>query len=97
MSDLEMWSLLIGALLPPLVAVVQQPRWPSWVRAAVGVVASVVAGGVTTYLVLDDAMWEQGMLHAILLVAVAAWTSYRNFWTPTKIAPWVEEKTVVPK
>ena len=95
MSDLEMWALLVGALLPPLVAVVQQPQWPSWFRAAVGIVASIVAGGVTTYLTLEDAMWDQGMVHAILLVAVAAWASYRNFWTPTRVTPTIESKTTL--
>jgi hypothetical protein len=93
MTDLEMWSLLVGALLPTIVAVVQQPRWPSWVRAVVGVISSIIAGFVTTWLVLEDALWERGMVHAILLVGVASWASYRNFWMPTRIAPTIEAKT----
>lgn len=95
MSDLELWSLLVGALLPPLVAVVQQPRWPNWFRAVVGVIASIIAGAITTYLVFEDALWEQGMLHAILLVGVASWASYRNFWQPTNVAPTIEAKTTI--
>lgn len=94
-SDLEMWSLLVGALLPMLVAVVQQPKWPNWFRAAVGVAASVVAGFVTTYLTLDSALWDQGMVHAILLVAVASWASYVSFWKPTSVAPTIEAKTTI--
>jgi len=90
-----MWSLLVGALMPPLVALVMQPRWPNWFRAAVGVASSIVAGAVTTYLVLEDALWEQGMVHAILLVAVASWGSYRNFWKPTTVAPVIETKTAI--
>lgn len=88
-----MWSLLVGALLPNLVAVVQQPQWPSWLRAVVGVICSIVAGAVTTYLTLEEVMWEQGMVHAILLVGIASWASYRNFWQPTRIAPAIEAKT----
>jgi len=95
LTDLEMWSLLVGVLLPTLVAVIQQPKWPSWFRAVVGVAASIVAGFVTTYLTLDSALWDQGMVHAILLVSVAAWASYRNFWKPTTIAPEIEAKTTI--
>lgn len=95
MSDLEMWSLLVGALLPPLVAIIQQPKWASWFRAVVGVGVSIIAGGVTTYFTLDSALWDQGMVHAILLVAVASWSSYKMFWTPTKVAPTIEAKTTI--
>lgn len=90
-----MWSLLVGVAIPPLVALVQQPKWPDWFRAVVGVAASVVAGFITTYLTLDSALWEQGMIHAMLLVGVAAWASYRNFWKPTMVAPRIEEKTAI--
>jgi hypothetical protein len=92
-TDLEMWALLVGVALPPLVSIVEQPRWPNWFRAVVGVAASVVAGGVTTWLTAEGALWDQGMLHAILLVGVAAWASYQSFWKPTKVAPVIEAKT----
>ena len=95
MTDLEMWSLLVGVALPPLVALIEQPKWPNWFRAVVGVAASVVAGFVTTYLTLDSALWEQGMIHAMLLVGVASWASYRNFWKPTTVAPVIETKTAI--
>lgn len=93
MTDLEMWSLLVGAVLPPLVALIQQPRWPDWFRAVVAVASSLVAGFVTTWLVEDGMLWERGMVTAILLVLVAALTTYRNFWKPTTIAPTIEAKT----
>ena len=95
MTDLEMWSLLVGAVLPVVVALVQQPRWPSWFRAVVGVASSIIAGGVTTYIVSEGRLWEQGMLHAILLVGVASWSSYQSFWKPTTVAPVIEAKTAV--
>lgn len=95
MSDLELWSLLVGALLPSVVALVQQPKWPPWFRAVVGVLSSIVAGGVTTYLTAEGQLWEQGMLHAILLVGVASWAAYQSFWRPTTIAPVIENKTAI--
>jgi len=93
MSELEMWSLLIGAVLPPFVAIIQQPKWPDWFRTAVAVVSSVLVGFVTTWLIEDDALWERGMVGAILLVLVAALTTYRNVWRTTGIAPTIEAKT----
>lgn len=95
MTDLEMWSLLVGVAIPPLVAVIEQPKWPNWFRAVVGVLASAVAGFITTYLTLESALWEQGMIHAMLLVGVASWASYRNFWKPTTVAPVIETKTAI--
>ena len=93
MTDLEMWSLLVGAILPPFVAIIQQPRWPNWFRTVVAVASSLVVGFVTTWLVEDDALWEQGMVTAILLVLVSALTTYRNVWRTTGIAPQIEAKT----
>lgn len=93
MADLEMWALLVGVLLPNLVAIIQQPKWPNWFRAVVGVVSSVVAGGITTWLTAGSQLWDQGMVHAILLVGVSSWAAYRNFWKPTEIAPTIEEAT----
>lgn len=96
LTDLQMWSLLVGSLMPPLVAIIQQPRWPDWFRAVVGVASSIVAGGVTTWLTYEDALWERPMVSAMLLVAVASWASYRNFWRPTNVSPTIEAKTTIP-
>lgn len=88
-----MWSLLVGAVLPPFVAIIMQPKWPDWFRAVVSVVISIIAGFVTTYLTIDDALWEQPMVTSMLLVGVSSLTMYRNFWKPTTIAPQIEAKT----
>ena len=97
MNDLEMWSLLVGSLMPTLVAVIQQPRFSNAQRALVGVGASLVAGFMTTWVAQDDALWEQPMVTSILLVAIASWSSYKAFWKPTAVAPFVESKTTVLK
>lgn len=88
MTDLDMWSLLVGLALPALIAVVNRSHWPSWVRALVAVATSVVAGGGTAYLTgqLTAVTW----VHAALVVAVAAVGSYRLWWHPSGIAPAIE-------
>lgn len=93
MTDLEMWSLLVGSLLPMLVAVIQQPTWPRWFKAVVGIASSIVAGFVTTWLTADGLLFEQGMIHAMLLTGVASWASYVSFWKPTEVAPKIEDVT----
>ena len=29
----------------------------------------------------------------MLITTIAAWTSFRNFWHPSQIAPWIEQLT----
>lgn len=92
MTDLQMWSLLVGFLAPPVIAVVQQPRWGTQLRVVVTTVLCVLFGGLTAYFEgsLDDGSELAG---TILLVLLAAMTFYKRFWTPTKIAPRIEAAT----
>lgn len=91
MTDLEMWSLVVGVLLPPLVAMVNQPGWSAAAKGVVAVLASVVAAAVTVWLRgdLSGGTW----LHSMLVVAVAAIASYQAWWKPTGIAPAIERAT----
>ena len=91
MSDLEMWSLLVGVLLPIVVATINRSVWPGWAKAAVVIVTSSAAGGVTAWLtgVLTGGTW----LHSALVVGVAAVGSWRVFWRPSGIGPAVERAT----
>jgi hypothetical protein len=91
MDDLTMWSLLVGVLLPPLVAVVNREHWMAAVKGLVTVGSSIAAGGVTAY--LGGALTGGTWLHAALVVAVAAVGSYHAWWKPTDIAPAIEEAT----
>lgn len=92
MNNLQMWSLLVGALLPPFVAIIQQPKWPSWFRAAVTAVTSIFAGLITVWLE-GEVHFDSNLIGAMLTVGVAALASYRGFWKPTNIAPTIEKKT----
>lgn len=91
-TDSASWALILGVLSPLLLSVVQQPRWPNSVRAALTAVASVVIGVVTVLANggLEDA---SGVLGIIALVLVASNAAYRNLWKPTGIAPAIERAT----
>lgn len=90
MSNLEMWSLIVGFLLPPALAIVQQSKWPDSVRAIVAFIACAVAGAVTAYLQGDLNL--ERWVESALVVLVTAIATYKGFWKPT-VAPAIESAT----
>ena len=91
MSDLQMWSLLVGILAPPVYAVIQQPRWKPPVRAGMTVVLVLFTATGTAYFQHD--FTGKGIVSSALLVFVAAVSSYIGFWKKTGIAPAIERTT----
>lgn len=94
MTDLELWALVTGAMLPPFIAVLQQPTWSPAIRAIVTVLVCAVVGGFTAW--LNHEWSEGGAVHAILTTLVAAWTAYKHFWVPLGVAPAIEHATALP-
>lgn len=90
-SDLAMWSLIVGFLLPPALAVVQQTPWSSGLKAVVAFAASAVAGAGTAYFAAD--LTGRSFVSSALVVLVAAISTYHGFWKPTKVGPRIEEVT----
>ena len=91
MNDLEMWSLIVGFVLPNLIAILQRPGFPKRIRAVVTALASVVGGGLTAY--FNDQFHSQGIVSSILVVGVATITFYHGFWKRTGVAPAIEQAT----
>lgn len=91
MDNLTMWSLVVGTLLPMLVAVIQQPRWPDWFRAIVTVVVCLLVGAVTAY--LEGGLNLQDWVSSALVILVAALATFRGFWKPTGVADSIESAT----
>lgn len=89
-----MWSALVGALLPPLIAVVNQARWPSWGRAMAAVLSSLVAAGITC--LFNGELSTADVTHSALVVMTATLAAYHAFWKPSNIAAALEIKTSVP-
>ena len=78
----ESWQLLVGVLLPPLIAVVQQPRWPDGIRAFVTLFACSLVGAIIHGVQVD---WDLdtdtlGAGGAVLRILLATWASYLAFW-----------------
>lgn len=95
MTELQMWSLLVGSGLPPLIAILQQPRWSTPVKAVVTLLVCLLVGTVNVVLndvALDFGNWR-AILTSILILLVAAYSTYQSFWKPTGIAPAIERGT----
>lgn len=93
MTNLQMWSLIVGTLMPPLLALVQQPRWTNTVRSVVMVISSIIVGAGTSYFENDQVFVGKSVVQAVLTVAIAAIATYHGFWKPTNIAPNIEKAT----
>ena len=91
MTDYEMWLLLVGFFLPLAISVIQQQGWSDQLRAIVAFAACAIAGAGTAYFQGD--FTGKRIISGILIVAVTALTTYRNFWKPTEISPTIETKT----
>lgn len=92
-SDLVMWSAIVGFVLPPLVAFVNQATWPGWARALVALAACIGAGAGTA--AFDGSLTGQRWATAVLVVLTAALGFYTTFWKPSKIAPAIEQATTL--
>ncbi len=91
MSDLLMWSAIVGFVAPPVVALVQQPSWTRPVRAIVTLIFCLILGAGTAY--FNGALNGRNWISCVLVVFVAAIAAYGGFWKPTRIATSIETAT----
>jgi len=91
MDNLAMWSLVVGFFTPPVLAVIQQPKWSATVRAIVGFLFALVVGGVTAW--LTGSLNVNDWVSAALIVLVSAITTYKGFWKETGVAQKIEAAT----
>jgi small basic protein len=91
MGRLEMWALIVGFVMPLVIAVVQRSTWTQTVRALVMAVSSLIAGGLTAY--FAGQLNGVDVTTSVLIVAIAAIASYVGFWRPTTVAPKIEAAT----
>lgn len=93
MSNFQMWSLIVGFALPPVLSVIMQSGWSQRLQAIVAFAACAVAGAGVAYFQGD--LTGERFVEAGLVVLVTAVATYRNFWKPTGISPAIETKTNV--
>lgn len=79
MTQAQQWALIVGFLLPLLIAVLQQPGFPKWARATIMAVVCIV-GGLVTVTVTGGFHSAHGVIAELLLVALAAIAFYEKWW-----------------
>lgn len=86
--------LAVGALLPLLTSVVQQPQWSARTRTVMAVGVSVLAGLVTYVTQFGFEITSASTLITFVVgVALASATAYKNIWKPAGVSPAIEEST----
>lgn len=91
MTNLQMWSLVAGFFLPPVLAVIQQSHWSNTLRALVAFAASLLVGAGTAYFSND--LTGKTFVQAALVVLVSAVATYHGLWKTSGIAPTIEAGT----
>jgi len=91
MSNLEMWALIVGFLLPPALSIIIQTGWSEQVQAIVAFLACALAGAGTAYFQGD--LTGERFVEAGLVVLVTTIATYKGFWKPTKVSPTIEAAT----
>lgn len=90
-SDPAFLGLLVGALVPLVTSVAQQPGMARKARIALAAVFSVVAGVVTAWVAGDFNAADVFATVAAVLVSAEAF--YQKVWAPSGVAPTIEQAT----
>lgn len=94
MTNIQMWSLIVGFFLPIVTAAIIRRGWASSAQAVANFFAVVVAAAGTVYFEGNlDTDNIDGYVKSLLMVFVAAIASYHGLLKPTGIAPAVEAAT----
>lgn len=84
-------NILIGALLPHVVAVLNQSHWPAGTKSLIAFASCLVAAVISTA-VDGNLDWENWTIAAGTIYALAR-TTYAGLWKPTGTVDAVETNT----
>lgn len=88
-QNLVLWSGITAFITPLLIALVQQPRWSSTVRALIAIGGSTALALITT--ALEGKLTGERAVSSALLVITGAIFSYQTIWK--NVAPALEVAT----
>lgn len=87
--DLLMFSALVGWATPPIVAVINQPRWPTIARLAMTVAFCIGVAAATC--ALEGRLAADRWITSALIVATTAVVTYQTAWK--RVATAIETAT----
>lgn len=91
LSNAELWAAGLGYVLPPVVAIVNQPRWSGAVKGLLMLVVAVLDGLGTAY--FNGEFDGKTIVTCMLTAAIAIGVAYHTVWRPSGIAPGIEQAT----
>ena len=92
MTNLAMWSLVAGFLVPLVVGLLKQTKWGESAKSFLAFGVALLVGAGTVYFEQPDWDWRD-WVSSTLIVLVTAISSYHGFWKPTGIEPTVSSVT----
>jgi len=90
-SSLQLWDLVVGFIVPPLLSIVMQSHWDVRAQACIAFAVSILLGAVTTY--LNGSVNIQDWVGSALIIAVTAMNMYNHFWKNTGVTQSIEAHT----
>lgn len=91
-TDITITSIVVGSLLPNLIAIIVQPRWRPETRGLVTFAVCVVAG-LLIALVQGQIGSGQDIATSIVAVLITSQVMYSTLWKPSGVAPAIESAT----
>lgn len=91
MTDAQLWSLIVGALAPNVIAILNQPRFSPGLRTFVMVAVCALGALITSY--LEDEFNGRSLISSALITIVSAVTFYREVWSRFGVTQAIEAAT----
>ncbi|MEU0207336.1 hypothetical protein [Streptomyces canus] len=91
LSDAELWAAALAVVLPPIIAIVNQPRWSGAVKGLFMLLVATLDGLGTAY--FNDSFHGRTIVGCILLAVIIIGATYHVLWKPSGIAPGIERAT----
>ena len=91
LSNPELWAAALAVVLPPVIAIVNQPRWSRAVKGLFMLLVATLDGLGTAY--FNDQFHGRTIVSCIMLAVIVIGTTYHVLWKPSGIAPGIERAT----
>lgn len=91
LTDAQLWAAALGYVLPPVMAIIIQPRWSGPVKGLFMLLVAAGDGLGTAY--FNDDFASKPVVTCVLTAALAIGIGYHTLWKPSTIAPRIESAT----
>lgn len=91
LTDAQLWAAALAVVLPPIIAIVNQPRWSGAVKGLFMLLVAVLDGLGTAY--FNDEFDGKRIVSCVLIAVILIGASYHTLWKPSGIAPGIERAT----